>query len=209
MTPPSCYIMLPQYRLEKLAGMSMLAGASTWITHNTKFQSKAGYLGPRGGYPVQVNCQFWQLCTSFKALCTTRWTRFGYINIIRNQWGWIPWQHQQWPTILDNQEVNPIWIRAHPIICDYVGRSLSSSGNMINSHGSLGQSSYRMIHDHLHGSLRHSAIFWHGPMLPNTIPSAAMAWIPGASLPLTPLEQLETTKSCWTDTFLSMWPGVT
>ena len=123
--------------------------------------------------------------------------------------GWIPWQHQQWPTILDNQEVNPIWIRAHPIICDYVGRSLSSSGNMINSHGSLGQSSYRMIHDHLHGSLRHSAIFWHGPMLPNTIPSAAMAWIPGASLPLTPLEQLETTKSCWTDTFLSMWPGVT
>jgi hypothetical protein len=41
--------MLPQYRLEKLAGMSMLAGASTWITHNTKFQSKAGYLGPRGG----------------------------------------------------------------------------------------------------------------------------------------------------------------
>lgn len=60
---------------------------------------------------------------------------FGYINIIRNQWGWIPWQHQQWPTILDNQEVNPIWIRAHPKICDYVGRSLSSSGNMINSHG--------------------------------------------------------------------------
>lgn len=59
MTPPSCYIMLPQCRLEKLAGMSMLAGASTWITHNTKFQSKAGYLGPRGGHPVQVNCQFW------------------------------------------------------------------------------------------------------------------------------------------------------
>ena len=178
----------PQYKVSKQSGIP-------WAS--------------RGGFPVQVNCQFWQLCTSFKALCTTRWTRFGYINIIRNQWGWIPWQHQQWPTILDNQEVNPIWIRAHPIICDYVGRSLSSSGNMINSHGSLGQSSYRMIHDHLHGSLRHSAIFWHGPMLPNTIPSAAMAWIPGASLPLTPLEQLETTKSCWTDTFLSMWPGVT
>ena len=126
--------MLPQCRLEKLAGMSMLAGASTWITH------KVGYLGPQGGAssPGELSI-LTALHFLNKALCTTRFEQgsgwFGYINIIRNQWGWIPWQHQQWPTILDNQEVNPIWIRAHPKICDYVGRSLSSSGNMINSHG--------------------------------------------------------------------------